>query len=316
MRVLMLGGTEFTGPAAVRRLHALGHEVTVFHRGLHEADLPAAVRHIHGTMVDPPQDLRRLRPDVIVHLLCMTGSDAAAFLDLFAGSAARVVVVSSGDVYRAYGRLSRLEPGDPDPVPLTEDAPLRESRFPYRGKSLPGIDTDRYDKMLVEEVIRNGPLAATILRYPAVYGPNDPYHRMRQWITPILSGAPEIRLAPDMAQWCWTHGYAADVAEAVVLAATSERAAGRTYNVGERETPTSAERIAEWGRVAGWTGRVIECSGVPPEQRLPMDFRHHLVYDTTRIREELGYCENVPRDEGIARTIEWERRMERTTVRR
>ena len=307
MRVLMLGGTGFTGLAAVRRLHALGHEVTVFHRGLHEADLPASVRHIHGTLVDPPEDLRRLRPDVIVHMLCMTASDAAAFLGRFAGSAARVVVISSGDVYRAYGRLSRLEAGDPDPAPLTEDAPLRESRFPYRGKAVSGLDTEWYDKVLVEEAIRNGPLAATILRYPAVYGPNDPNHRIRLWIAPILSGAPEIRLSPDMAQWRWTHGYAADVAEAVVLATTSERAAGRTYHVGERDTPTWAERISEWGRVAGWCGRVIECSDVPPDQNLPMDFRHHLVYDTSCIRKELGYRERVPREKGIARTIEWER---------
>ena len=33
MRVLIIGGTRFIGPEVVRQLHALGHQVTVFHRG-------------------------------------------------------------------------------------------------------------------------------------------------------------------------------------------------------------------------------------------------------------------------------------------
>ena len=54
MRVLVLGGTGLTGPFAVRRLCGLGHQVTVFHRGGHEAELPGSVSHIHGSLADPP----------------------------------------------------------------------------------------------------------------------------------------------------------------------------------------------------------------------------------------------------------------------
>jgi uncharacterized protein YbjT (DUF2867 family) len=50
MRILILGGTTRTGPYAVRQLHSLGHNVTVFHRGEHEAELPAAVRHLHSDL--------------------------------------------------------------------------------------------------------------------------------------------------------------------------------------------------------------------------------------------------------------------------
>jgi nucleoside-diphosphate-sugar epimerase len=39
----------------------------------------------------------------------------------------------------------------------------------------------------------------------------------------------------------------------------------------------------------------------------PHDFSHHLAIDTSRIRAELGYREIVPREEGLRRTIEWER---------
>ncbi len=57
MRVLILGGgTTLTGPYAIRRLYALGHEVTVFHRGEHEADLPSGVRHLHGDFARVPRE--------------------------------------------------------------------------------------------------------------------------------------------------------------------------------------------------------------------------------------------------------------------
>jgi uncharacterized protein YbjT (DUF2867 family) len=48
MRILILGGTTLTGAYAARRLHSLGHEVVVFHRGQHEVELPPGVRHLHG----------------------------------------------------------------------------------------------------------------------------------------------------------------------------------------------------------------------------------------------------------------------------
>jgi nucleoside-diphosphate-sugar epimerase len=47
-RVLVVGGTVFIGPSVVRQLAHAGHSVAVFHRGEHEIDLPADVRHIHA----------------------------------------------------------------------------------------------------------------------------------------------------------------------------------------------------------------------------------------------------------------------------
>src|ERR1035438_3483524 len=54
MRVLVLGGTGLSGPFLVRRLYRLGHEVTVFHRGEHECELPAGVRRLRGDLHQPP----------------------------------------------------------------------------------------------------------------------------------------------------------------------------------------------------------------------------------------------------------------------
>lgn len=50
-------------------------------------------------------------------------------------------------------------------------------------------------------------------------------------------------------------------------------------------------------------GRVVPA----PFAELPHDFAHHLVVDTTRILHERGYAEIVGREEGLARTIAWER---------
>ncbi|HEY2015307.1 MAG TPA: NAD-dependent epimerase/dehydratase family protein, partial [Bryobacteraceae bacterium] len=276
MRVLILGGTSLTGPFLVRRLHALGHAVTVFHRGEHEAELPEGVRHLHGDLANPPEELREPAPDVVVHMWALTEADAARFLELFGTAAGRAVVISSCDAYRAYGCLRHLESEAPGEIPISEDAPLRESRYPYRGMPHAPIDSvDQYDKVLVESTLRaQSRLPVTILRFPAVYGPND-YHRFAPWLQQMESG-PVLRIQDDYARWRWTHGFAEDVAEAVVLAVTDDRAAGRTYNVGEASTPTWAERLEEWGRIAGWEGRVVPvpASELPENQRLGHDWRH------------------------------------------
>src|SRR5262249_24513897 len=98
MRILILGGTTLTGPYTVRRPHSLGHEVTVFHRGEHEADLPAAVRHLHGEFEHLPRALLDPAPDVVVHMWAMTEMDAEFFVNRFRAVATRAVVISSGDV--------------------------------------------------------------------------------------------------------------------------------------------------------------------------------------------------------------------------
>jgi nucleoside-diphosphate-sugar epimerase len=313
MRILILGGTSLTGPFVVRRLDGMGHQVTVCHRGKHEADLPAGVRHIHADWMEAPREqaseLREAGRDVVVQMWAATEAHAVRFLEMFGDRAERAVVISSGDVYRAYGRLRRLEAGPPGATPIGEDGPLRESRYPYRGSSmLPAGEADQYDKVLVETALRaQSRWPVTLLRFPAVYGPND-QHRLGVWLRRMEQGG-ELKIEEGQARWRWTHGFSEDVAEAVVRAVTNERAAGGTYNVGEAQTPMWAERLEEWGRVAGWKGRIVPVGGaeIPEDERMPYDWAHHVEIDTGRIRSELGYREVVAREEGIARTIAWER---------
>jgi nucleoside-diphosphate-sugar epimerase len=286
MRALIIGGTGFIGPCVVRELHQHGCEVTVFHRGHHEAQLPSGIRHLRSDLAAMPvrsfpAELLRSDFDVVIHMIAMGETDARAAVEAFAARTGRMVVLSSGDVYRAYGRLTRLEPGLPEDGPLTEDSPLRTVHYPYRAQaSSPDDLRYNYEKILVErEVLQQSRFAATVLRLPKVYGPGG---------NADLATVYGFR---DHPHWRWTHGYVENVASAIVLVAKHPAAAGRVYNVGEEHTPTIAERL----------------KSLPPATKPPVesdyDFRHIIAYDTRRIREELGYVEPVSYDEGLQRTL-------------
>lgn len=282
LRCLVIGGTRALGPAVVRRLCDRGWNVTVLHRGIHRAPLPEGVATIADEaagipVLSVPRAAIALSADVVLHLVAMGERDTRVATEVFAGRAGRLVVLSSGDVYRAYGRFIGSEPGPPDPVPLSEDAPLRERLYPYRATARCADELAYwYDKILVERMAQGRPdLPATVLRLPKLYGPGE---------NEELSTVYGCRHRPG---WRWTHGYLDNVAHGIALAVTDPRAAGAVYNLGEVSTPTMAERLA------GLPER-------PPAEPLAIGshFEQHMVLDTTKIRRDLGYAEPV--DERLA----------------
>ena len=307
MRVLVIGGTHFIGPYVVRRLAGRGHEVTVFNRGETKAGLPSGTRLIQGDrrwLGNYAEELRRLAPEVVLDMIPMNEHDARDVIEVFRNSARRVVAISSQDVYRAYDIVRRRHPGPPDPVPLTENGPLREKLYPYDRKGV-----KEYEKILVEKEVMGDPaLPGTVLRLPMVYGPGDYMHRMFPYLKRMQDGRPAILLEEGMAGWRWTRAYVEDVAHAITLAATDGWAAGRIYNVGEPETAGYAGWIRSIGRAAGWNGDIVEtpAESIPSDLRVGGNFTQHWFTDTNRIRRELGYKETVPHSEAISRTVEWE----------
>lgn len=311
MRVLVIGGTRFIGPRIVHRLCNMGHNVAVFHRGVTEADLPPRVQHLHGDrreLAAHADAFRTFAPDAVLDMTAFTEQEAHALVETFRGLAGRIVVISSQDVYRAYGVFYRSEEGPADPPPATEDSPLREKLYPYRGD---GRGLDDYEKILVERAVTDVPgLPATVLRLPMVYGEGDYQHRLLFELQRMDDGRPAILIEERFARWRWTRGYVENIAAAIALAVTDARATGRVYNLGEPNALAYADWVRLIGRNAGWARELL----LLPEDRLPKKLRplaanyeQHLVADTGRIRVELGQREPVARDEGLVRTIAWER---------
>lgn len=310
MRVLIIGGTNFIGPPVVRRLVALGHEVAVFHRGQTAVDLPTGVRRLLGDRHDlgvHTGEFRHFDPEVVVDMIAYTEADATGLVETFRGMARRTVVISSADVYRAYGRFIGTEPGPIEPTPLFEESPLRASLFPYRAQTQgPDEFFYHYDKIPVEQVILNEPrLPGTILRLPMVHGPGDPYRRLSPYLRRMDEGRPAIVLDEAMAHWRCPRGYVEDVAAAITTATLDDRAAGHIYNVAEPTAYAEVEWVRRMAEAVGWSGRIVTAPG----GRIPPGYRMEQSLDTNsdRIRQTLGYVESVPAHEALARTIAWER---------
>jgi uncharacterized protein YbjT (DUF2867 family) len=112
MRVLILGGTRFIGPPIVRYLIEQGHFVTVFHRGVSTTKLPLGVQSILGdrnNLAEFRSTFEKLAPGVVLDMYAMCEQDALDATRILSGITGRFVVVSSIDVYRAYGVLLGFE---------------------------------------------------------------------------------------------------------------------------------------------------------------------------------------------------------------
>jgi nucleoside-diphosphate-sugar epimerase len=196
-------------------------------------------------------------------------------------------------------------------MPLSEGAPLRALLYPYRGQAKSAEDRMyNYEKILVERLYLGDPgIEATILRLPMIYGPRDRQHRTFEYLKRMDDGRRYILLGKEMAEWRWTRGYVEDVAQAIALAVTDERAAGRVYNVGEPDALSELEWVQAIGLAAGWDGQIalIPSSRATGALDPGINTAQPLVTDSTRIRQELGYVERVPREEALRRTVDWQR---------
>lgn len=311
MKVLIVGGTGFIGPFVARALQHHGHSVAVFHRGQSKMDLP--VEHILGDWSE--LGLRRPRADVVVDMILSSGRQAQQLMDAFRGIARRVVAISSCDVYRSCGVLHGSEDGPLEPVPLTEESALRtKPAYPPEQMQklralVPWLD-DEYDKIPAERIVMGDPeIAGTVLRLPMVYGPGDFAHRFWPVLKRIDDGRRAIIFEESLAAWRAPRGYVENVAAAIARAATDVRAAGRIYNVAERPAFSELEWARKIADETKWPGEfmVLPRERAPRHLVFPGNAAQHWEVDSSRIRRELGYSEPVPTEEGIRRTIEWER---------
>ncbi|MGW5862591.1 NAD-dependent epimerase/dehydratase family protein [Streptomyces sp. NPDC055239] len=199
MRLLMLGGTEFVGRAVVEAALARDWEVTVFHRGRHEA--PAGAVSLLGdrTAEGGLDALAAFEGDWDLVVDTWSGApnvvrDAARLL---AGRAGRYAYVSSVSVYEwpiAAGsdESHSLVEGDPDAdaVAYAEDK---------RGGELAAV-------------AEFGAQRTLLARAGLILGPNENIGRLPWWLNRVARGGPVLAPGPrelglqyidarDLAEW-------------------------------------------------------------------------------------------------------------------
>jgi len=318
MRVLLIGGNGFIGSPLTKRLLAAGYKVAIFHRAPAPRNNDNDALHISGDrnhLSAHRERLQEFAPDVIVDLILSSGEQARQLMSVASGITGRVVVLSTGDVYRAWGVLHGVERGALEPLPITEDSPLRTNRELYSPetirmmKSIFPWATEDYDKIAVEEAVMSDPVVpGTVLRLPMVYGPGDLAHRFFPMLKPIADGRSSMILPENFAAWRGPRGYVENVAHAIALAITSHRAPRRIYNVCEEPCVSELEWRTNIAAQAGWTGKFVVLPVERTPQHLLFSFNaaQQVTVSSQRIRDELGYEEIVSREAGIRRTIAWE----------
>lgn len=318
MHILILGGTRFMGHFVTHQLIEQGHRVAVFHRGETPCQLPESVTHIYGHrdhLSDFTKEIDAFKPDVVLDMIAFVEKNAETLMTTFQNRTNRVVLASSCDVYRAYGIFHGTEQGQ-EPTPLTETSPVRKVLYPYRADPPrppddPQAWMDHYDKIPIEQRVRNDAnLPGTVIRLPAVYGPNDGQHRLFDTLKRIDDKRPFMLLEETRAQWRFCRGYVENVAAGIVLALTSDKAAGKTYNISETYTHTSLEWDQEIAKATHWQGHFE----LLPKDAMPnhlvddhANWSQNLNTDSSLIRNELGYQEIIPLEKALQRTIAWER---------
>jgi nucleoside-diphosphate-sugar epimerase len=316
MRILLIGGNGFIGRFAVAALQSQGHALAVFHRGTTAA--PTGVHEIRGDrnqLNASAQDLQRFPPDVVIDLVISSAAQAGALMKIFRGRTRRVVMLSSIDVYRAVGISHGTESGPLQEVPLTEESELRRNLHPYPPQAIqimrkifPWV-ADDYDKIPAERLVMDdGELPGTVLRLPMAYGPGDPLHRFCPVVKRIADQRRHIIFPQTLGAWRSPRGYVENIAAAIALAATDERAARRIYNVCEEPSFSELEWAQKIAREMDWTGEfvVLPVENTPPHLLKPGNAAQHWTASSARIRQELGYKEPVAIEEAIRRTIRWE----------
>lgn len=181
-KVLVLGGTDFVGPAVVGAALAHGDDVTVFHRGQTGA-APDGVRVVHGdrTNASDLDTVAATQWDVVVDAWSRAPRvvfDSARRLE---ATAARYVYISTVSVYaeRHQGALNEVSPV----VDASPDAESTEYAADKRGAEL-----------AIESVF--GLDRALFARPGLILGPRENIGRLPWWLRRTAAGGDVLAPGP------------------------------------------------------------------------------------------------------------------------
>jgi nucleoside-diphosphate-sugar epimerase len=182
-KVLVLGGTDFVGPAVIAAALAHGDDVTVFHRG-QTGSAPDGVRVMHGDRTQP-SDLEAVAAehwDLVVDAWPGAPRVVHESARKLEANAARYVYISTISVYQEVheGPLNETAPT----VDASPDADATDYAADKRGAEL-----------AIERVF--GPERCIFARPGLILGPRENIGRLPWWLRRISAGG--IVLAPEPA---------------------------------------------------------------------------------------------------------------------
>jgi len=224
LKLLILGGTAFLGPACVEAAQARGHTLTLFNRGRTNPHLFPELEKLRGDRNDDLEALKDHRWDAVIDTSGYVPRHVTQSAELLAPSVDHYVFVSTISVYEDYTTIG-----------MDETAPVGTLDDPATEK----ITGQTYGplKALCEQAAETAmPGRVTNIRPGLIVGPRDRSDRFTYW--PVRVGRGGEVLAPgapdDLVQFIDVR----DLAE-FIIHALEQRLAG-VYNC---DSPASAGTI-------------------------------------------------------------------------
>lgn len=296
-KALVIGGTGPSGPGVVNGLLDRGYEVTILHSGAHEFEFDEDVEHIHAD-AHVKESLEEALSGRIFDVAAAMYGRLRVTSEVLAGKADHVVAVG-GVFYKHWinDQFHRNESGEIEdapippytfpPVPMPETAPMDDN--PNNGFAQAGVRAERR----LFEVQDGGGFAATLLRFPRVYGERAMAPIEWSIVRRALDRRPVIIL-PDGGLALESKLYARNAALAVLLAIDNRRtAAGEIFNVADSPAMTLRQWATVLSRAVGYEPGFLS---VPYDLAAP-SFVYardpwmtcHRALDISKIAERLGY---------------------------
>jgi len=263
LKILILGGTGFTGPFQVRYAVARGHTVTVFNRGRRQADLPDSVEHLIGDRNNDLKALEGRKWDVVIDNPTTLPNWVRLSGKLLKDACRQYVFISTISVYADTGVV-----GMDETTPVLE---YKDEKDPFALEL--NQETMRFYgelKALSErEAAYWFPGRVTIIRPGLIVGPGDTSDRFTYWPVRIDRGgevlAPNTPNDPsqmidarDLAEWTVRMVEQGDVGVFNATGPERPRPFGEMLNgirtaLGSRATFTwVAQEFLREQRVRGW----------------------------------------------------------------
>jgi 2'-hydroxyisoflavone reductase len=200
MKLLVLGGTVFLGRHIVDIALQRGHEVTLFNRGQHNADLFPQVEKLRGNRDGDLAALKGRTWDAVIDTCGYVPRIVRDSAELLADAVEHYTFISSISVY-----ADSSKPG------ITEDYPV----FKLEDETVEQVTGETYGglKVLCEEAAEAAmPGRVLTVRSGLIVGPNDPTDRFTYWVCRVAQGGellapvePEVAIqvidVRDQAQW-------------------------------------------------------------------------------------------------------------------